>query len=187
MQTYLITDEHARAKIGKSKNPQSRLRAFQTGNGSRLTIEATIPGDHESKLHAVCERARVVTGGEEWYAVEVARVEFFGYKNWLFRRAILDRVLRERPLLYNFCVAQARSVELIDNRLILRFHPARSWSARALAKHAEWLEMMASDVAARQISVWWTTGATLERAVENARLITIAAAEHLRLASEVNS
>lgn len=63
--TYFIQSEFGgHFKIGKSVNPESRLKTLQTGRADKLRIVKLIKGDVEAKLHQ--QFAHLREGGE-WF------------------------------------------------------------------------------------------------------------------------
>lgn len=68
VKTYFILDDWNRAvKIGKSKNPEKRLKQLQTGHAHRLQLVGTLEGDHERKLHKLWESRRL---NGEWFKAD---------------------------------------------------------------------------------------------------------------------
>lgn len=61
-----------RIKIGKAKDPLSRMRTLQTGNQEKLQIIALFPdmGDTEAKMHEKFAKHRL---NGEWFAGEPLR------------------------------------------------------------------------------------------------------------------
>lgn len=76
IKTYFIQSEFGgHIKIGKSINPESRLKSLQTGRADRLLLKKIINGDKESELHA---RFKHLRDSGEWFRFENELVQFLG-------------------------------------------------------------------------------------------------------------
>ena len=65
MKTYCIRQQVTNyLKIGKSENPQRRLKELQTGSPTTLTLLHSIEGDFESELH---QKFREFNLNGEWF------------------------------------------------------------------------------------------------------------------------
>lgn len=74
VKTYLIQSQlGGDIKIGKSTNPESRLKSLQTGRADKLQIKKIIDGDHEKELHSRYSHLRI---SGEWFRCE-AELEVF--------------------------------------------------------------------------------------------------------------
>ena len=86
---YFVAQEDGPIKIGRSKEPISRLRSMQTGNPRRLRIEYVLLGECklEKRLHHIWEgyaitsaRANVSNApsapGTEWFRSEIRELLF---------------------------------------------------------------------------------------------------------------
>jgi len=72
--TYFIQSElGGDVKIGKSADPNARLKQLQTGRSDRLRILKILEDDHEDKLHAKFRKLRM---NGEWFRFEGELVEF---------------------------------------------------------------------------------------------------------------
>ena len=72
MKTYLIRAEGTHlVKIGKSRDPNKRLKTLQTGSPHRLVIERVWDSDVEAELHAMWSHRR--TQGE-WFRARAGEI-----------------------------------------------------------------------------------------------------------------
>jgi hypothetical protein len=62
---FILAPTTGRIKIGKSKDPETRLAQLQTGNGEPLKLIATVSGDYEKQFHKILAPYRV---SGEWFA-----------------------------------------------------------------------------------------------------------------------
>lgn len=72
---YVISDRQGRFKIGRSDNPEKRLRQLQTGNSKKLEIIGITKGDIwlEKRLHKMFLLHREKG---EWFSLSPEAVEF---------------------------------------------------------------------------------------------------------------
>ena len=70
MQTYFILDAFNKTvKIGKSANPEKRLKTFQTASATPLQLVLVVDGDHEKTFHRLWSRNRL---SGEWFRADEA-------------------------------------------------------------------------------------------------------------------
>lgn len=69
---YLISNSKGQVKIGWSKHPQKRLKELQTGNASKLRLEAVydLYNKYELRLHYILRDFKSRHKGE-WFDVSV--------------------------------------------------------------------------------------------------------------------
>lgn len=69
---YLISNEKKQIKIGSSKSPQKRLKQLQTGNASKLKLEAfyDVPDYYEKRLHYLLRQFRC-RHNNEWFNISL--------------------------------------------------------------------------------------------------------------------
>ena len=74
-------------KVGRSNNPEQRLKSLQTGNPYPLRLLLVVPGKGhlEASIHRRLERGKT-HGGEEWFDYDVLSE----LPDWLYAQLDLD-------------------------------------------------------------------------------------------------
>jgi len=71
----------------------------------------------------------------------------------VLKEAFIAAIGEKRPMVYGTMVAQARRIDLDDNRVVFRFGPNQTMLGDQVAQEKAWLEELATGLAGRRITV----------------------------------
>jgi DNA polymerase-3 subunit gamma/tau len=67
--------------------------------------------------------------------------------------ALLNEIRKQKASFYNMVVAQARTIELNDDRIVFTFSPSQKWLADQVGQNRAWLESIAQQASGRKFAV----------------------------------
>ena len=67
--------------------------------------------------------------------------------------AVLNEIRKQKASFYNMVVAQARTIELNDDRIVFTFSPSQKWLADQVGQNRAWLESIAQQASGRKFAV----------------------------------
>ena len=67
--------------------------------------------------------------------------------------AVLNEIRKQKASFYNTVVAQARTIELNDDRIVFTFSPSQKWLADQVGQNRAWLESIAQQASGRKFAV----------------------------------
>jgi hypothetical protein len=94
---------------------------------------------------------RAQTRAGELARPEPARPELARPDN--LKDALLNEIRKQKGSFYNMVVAQARTIELSDDRIVFTFSPSQKWLADQVAQNRAWLESVAQQASGRTFAV----------------------------------
>jgi DNA polymerase III gamma/tau subunit len=66
--------------------------------------------------------------------------------------AVLHEIRKQKPSFYNMVVAQARTIELNDDRIVFTFSPSQKWLADQVGQNRAWLESIGQQASGRKLA-----------------------------------
>jgi len=84
---------------------------------------------------------------------ELARPETSAAAPRSVKDALLNEIRRQKGSFYNMVVAQARTIELNDDRIVFTFSPSQKWLADQVGQNRAWLESIAQQASGRKFAV----------------------------------
>src|SRR5438067_3071821 len=67
--------------------------------------------------------------------------------------AVLNEIRKQKASFYSMVVAQARTIELNDDRIVFTFSPSQKWLAAQVGQTCAWLESIAQQASGRKFAV----------------------------------
>src|SRR5436305_1131731 len=67
--------------------------------------------------------------------------------------AVLNEIRKQKASFYSMVVAQARTIELNDDRIVFTFSPSQKWLADQVGQNRAWLESIAQQASGRKFAV----------------------------------
>ena len=67
--------------------------------------------------------------------------------------ALLNEIRKQKASFYNMVVAQARTIEIADDRVVFTFSPAQKFLADQVGQNRPWLESVAQQASGRKLAV----------------------------------
>jgi DNA polymerase III subunit gamma/tau len=91
--------------------------------------------------------------GAELARPDLARPETSAAAPRSVKDALLNEIRRQKGSFYNMVVAQARTIELNDDRIVFTFSPSQKWLADQVGQNRAWLESIAQQASGRKFAV----------------------------------
>ena len=91
--------------------------------------------------------------GVELARPDLARPETSAAAPRSVKDALLNEIRRQKGSFYNMVVAQARTIELNDDRIVFTFSPSQKWLADQVGQNRAWLESIAQQASGRKFAV----------------------------------